>query len=272
MRYAVQICEAVDYAHKRHMIHRDIKPANIMLDLNGQAILMDFGIAKIIGGQQHTATGAVVGTALYMSPEQIRSERFDHRTDIYSIGVTLFELVHGRPPFEADSTMSLMMMHLNEPTPDLRKLRPEIPTALVDVIEKAMEKEPGARYQSAAEMAAALRRALASAQASTTGMQGEKVQVFASTMRASATRAATAGSAPKAALQSGASIFSGGLSSAALPAAPTGRPRRNAVLAGGCVVILLAAVCFVGGGAVLFNQLIAPGRAAAGPAVLFAAT
>jgi serine/threonine-protein kinase len=87
-RLVANVTEAVDYAHRRNMIHRDIKPANIMLDVNGQSILMDFGIAKILGGEQHTATGAVIGTALYMSPEQIRGDRGDHRSDIYSIGVT----------------------------------------------------------------------------------------------------------------------------------------------------------------------------------------
>ena len=105
-RLVANVTEAVEYAHRRNMIHRDIKPANIMLDVNGQSILMDFGIAKILGGEQHTATGAVIGTALYMSPEQIRGDHVDHRSDIYSIGVTLFEMLRGRPPFEADSTMT----------------------------------------------------------------------------------------------------------------------------------------------------------------------
>jgi len=95
--YMAGICDAVDYAHQRGMIHRDIKPANLMLNTQGQAILMDFGIAKIVGGQSHTATGAVVGTAMYMSPEQIRGESPDRRSDIYALGVTLFEMAGGRP-------------------------------------------------------------------------------------------------------------------------------------------------------------------------------
>jgi serine/threonine-protein kinase len=155
-RYTANICDAAGYAHLRGMVHRDIKPANIMLDVHGKAILMDFGIVKITGSQQHTATGAVLGTALYLPPEVIRGEAPDQRSDIYSLGVTLFEMVSGKPPFESDSAMSLMMRHLNDPVPDLRQLRPEIPESLIAVIEKALQKERGSRYASMEEMAAAL--------------------------------------------------------------------------------------------------------------------
>lgn len=160
MEYMASICDAVDYAHQRGMIHRDIKPANLMLNILGQVILMDFGIAKIVGSQRHTATGAVVGTAMYMSPEQIKGEQPDRRTDIYSLGVTLFEMVSGRPPFEADSAMTLMMMHMNDPVPNARSLNPDIPDALVAVINKALAKNPDQRFQTAAQMAAALRNAM----------------------------------------------------------------------------------------------------------------
>ncbi len=160
MEYMANICDSVDYAHQRGMIHRDIKPANIMLNTQGQVILMDFGIAKIVGGQSHTATGAVVGTAMYMSPEQIRGEQPDRRSDIYSLGVTLYEMVSGQPPFQADSAMTLMMMHVNDPVPDPRKLNPEVPDALIAIINKALAKNPNDRYQTAAEMASALRAAL----------------------------------------------------------------------------------------------------------------
>lgn len=158
VEYMASICDAVEYAHRRGMIHRDIKPANVMLSVNDQAILTDFGIAKIVGSQRHTATGAVVGTALYMSPEQIRSERVDHRTDIYSLGVMLFEMISGRPPFQADSALTLMMMHISNPVPDPKKLNPRVPDELVAVVNKALAKNPNNRYQSAAEMAAALRQ------------------------------------------------------------------------------------------------------------------
>jgi len=159
--YIINICDAAGYAHNRGLVHRDIKPANIMVDIHGQAILMDFGIVKITGGEKHTATGAVVGTALYLAPESIRGETPDPRSDQYSLGVTLFEAVSGRPPYEADSAMTLMMMHLNDPLPDLRQLRPEVPAALVAVIEKALAKSREDRYASMAEFASALRVALA---------------------------------------------------------------------------------------------------------------
>jgi hypothetical protein len=158
LRFGRQMCEAAGFAHRRGLVHRDIKPANVMLDLNGQAILMDFGIVKIVGGQYHTSTGATVGTAMYMSPEQIRSEVVDERSDIYSLGVMLFEMLSGRPPYEADSALTVMMMHLNDPVPDLQDLRPDVPAALTRIIQKALSKEREKRYQTAAEMAADLRR------------------------------------------------------------------------------------------------------------------
>lgn len=159
LNICTQLCDAVGYAHNHELIHRDIKPANIMLDVNHQAILMDFGIVKIIGGEYHTATGATVGTAMYMSPEQMRSERVDERSDIYSLGVTLYEMLAGHPPYQADTTVTLMMMVLNDPLPDLRKIREGIPENLVAVAEKALEKDKKNRFQTMEEMTAALQAA-----------------------------------------------------------------------------------------------------------------
>lgn len=161
LRFTINICDALQYAHQRGMVHRDIKPANIMLDIHNQAILMDFGIVKIVGGDSHTATGAVVGTARYMSPEVIRAEVPDGRADIYSLGITLYEMLSGRPPYMADSAMTLMMMHLNDPLPDPRALRAEVPQPVVDILIKSMAKDREERYRSAAEFSAALKSALA---------------------------------------------------------------------------------------------------------------
>lgn len=160
VRYTIDICSAIGYAHERSMIHRDIKPANIMIDLQERAILMDFGIVKIVGGSRHTATGAVVGTAMYMSPDVIRGEAPDARSDIYSLGATLFEMISGRPPFQSDTAMSLMMMHLNDPPPDVRQLRPETPSDLIAILEKSLAKKREDRFSSAGEMGTALKTAL----------------------------------------------------------------------------------------------------------------
>jgi len=161
INFTINISDAVGYAHQRGMVHRDIKPANIMLDVQGQAILMDFGIVKILGGDSQTSTGAVVGTARYMSPELIRGEVADHRSDLYSLGVTLYEMLSGRPPFVADSAMTLMMMHLNDPIPNVRGFRQDVPPELVRILEKCLAKDRNARYQSAAQLSADLRRLLA---------------------------------------------------------------------------------------------------------------
>jgi Tol biopolymer transport system component/tRNA A-37 threonylcarbamoyl transferase component Bud32 len=155
--FTAEICDAANYAHKRRMIHRDIKPANIMLDSDGNAILMDFGIARLVDASQHTASGAVLGTALYMSPEQIQGTEIDARADIYSIGITLFEMLSGKPPFDAKTVMTLMMMHLNNPVPDLHELQPDIPAELIAITNKALSKNRDERFQTAGDMAAALR-------------------------------------------------------------------------------------------------------------------
>jgi len=156
LKYTINVCNAAEYAHQRGTIHRDIKPANIMIDVQNTAILMDFGIAKMVGGQQHTATGAVLGTALYMSPEQIQGLQPDPRADVYSLGVALFEMLNGRPPYEADSAMTLMMMHLHDPIPDLRQLNPVVPPQLAAVVNKALSKNREQRYPTAEALAADL--------------------------------------------------------------------------------------------------------------------
>ncbi len=158
IKIAMSVGSALQYAHDRDIIHRDIKPANVMLNVQGEAILADFGIVKIMGGAQHTATGAVLGTARYMSPEQIKGQRVDARSDIYSYGTMLYEMVGGRAPYNADSAMTLMMMHVNDPVPDVRHIRAGVVPELVMVINKAMAKEPVQRYQSMSELLRDLQR------------------------------------------------------------------------------------------------------------------
>jgi serine/threonine protein kinase len=159
---AASVADALAYAHQRDLIHRDVKPANVMINVQGEPILMDFGIAKIVGGTQHTATGAVIGTARYMSPEQIKGEQIDVRTDLYSLGVMLFEMLSGQPPYQSDSAMTIMMMHIQDPVPNVLDLRPDVPASVIQIIHRALSKNPVDRYATASEMAAALRNALTS--------------------------------------------------------------------------------------------------------------
>lgn len=160
IRIAREVADALAYAHKRNMVHRDIKPANIMMDAeSGRAILTDFGIVKLVGGQSmaYTATGALIGTPAYMSPEQALGQSGDERVDIYSLGVLLFHMLTGQLPFEADTPLAVVMKHVNEPTPLPISFNPEISTGLQTIILKAMAKMPEERYQSADELAGALR-------------------------------------------------------------------------------------------------------------------
>ncbi|MEP7355884.1 MAG: bifunctional serine/threonine-protein kinase/formylglycine-generating enzyme family protein, partial [Anaerolineales bacterium] len=152
-----RVADAVAYAHGRGTVHRDLKPANVMLMPQDQPVLTDFGVAKILGAQQHTATGAVVGTPAYMSPEQVRGEALDGRADIYSLGVMLYEMAAGHPPFEGDSAMTVMLKHVNEPVPDIRRQVVDAPADFISLVDRALAKQPADRIQTAAELAAALR-------------------------------------------------------------------------------------------------------------------
>lgn len=151
-----KMAEAAHYAHQEQMIHRDIKPANMMIRDDGEPMLMDFGIAKLVGGQSHTGAGTAMGTAAYMSPEQVRGERSDYRSDIYALGITMFEMVRGETPYEGDSTFQVMLKHVNEPIPNIRSLDASFPQDVADILSRALEKDPNQRFQSAGDMAMAL--------------------------------------------------------------------------------------------------------------------
>ena len=151
---------AIDYAHKRGMVHRDIKPANIMFNQQGEVVLTDFGVAYIVGGTRFTMTGSVSGTPAYMAPEQGMGQGGDHRSDIYSLGVILYEIVTGRVPFDADTPFAIILKHLNEPLTLPSQLAQSVPADLESVILKAMSKNPDDRYQSGKELANAVENAL----------------------------------------------------------------------------------------------------------------
>jgi serine/threonine-protein kinase len=154
--YIADIADGLDYAHGRGIIHRDIKPANIMLLKSGIVKITDFGIAKITASSQ-TKTGVVKGTPFYMSPEQIAGKKVDGRSDIFSLGVMLFQLVTGEAPFTGDSPASLMHQILNVPHPNPKTLNPKIVKPLVPIIDKTLKKDRKNRYQKASRLSANLK-------------------------------------------------------------------------------------------------------------------
>lgn len=156
VRILLDVLDGLAYAHEEGMIHRDIKPANILLTRRGQAVLADFGIAQIVGGTRHTVSGALLGTLNYMAPEQGLKNICDVRTDLYSVGVVLYEMLTRQPPFDADTPLAILMKHVNDPLPLPRSVDPMIPEAFERVVLKGLAKEPEDRYQSADEMAQAL--------------------------------------------------------------------------------------------------------------------
>jgi serine/threonine protein kinase len=163
-----QVCAALDYAHRQGVIHRDVKPANVLIDREGAAYLSDFGIARVLEGASNlTDTGGAVGTPAYMAPEQSMGGAIDARTDIYALGVILYEMLVGRPPYQADTPMAVVLAHIHEPLPSPRVVNPALPEPFEKVILKALAKDPADRYQSAGEMATALKNALAESGIST---------------------------------------------------------------------------------------------------------
>ncbi len=159
VRVLLDLLDGLAYAHSEGMIHRDVKPANVLLTRRGQAVLTDFGIAQIVGGTKYTVTGALMGTLAYMAPEQGLEGQCDARTDLYSLGIVLYEMLTGEPPFDAETPLAILMKHVNDPLPLPRQIEPDIPVPLERVVLKVLAKRPQDRYQSAEEMAAALQAA-----------------------------------------------------------------------------------------------------------------
>lgn len=162
VRLLATLCDTLSYAHAQGMVHRDIKPDNCIFTRGGRILVLDFGIARILGNTKYkyTSPNAIIGTPAYISPEQGKGERIDERSDIYSLGVVLYEMVTGRVPYQADTPFEVIIKHINEPLtlPSLRN--PDLPKTLEDVILKALSKDPADRFQSASEFATVIRAAL----------------------------------------------------------------------------------------------------------------
>ena len=150
--FASQVLSALQHAHAKGIIHRDVKPQNIMLLANGSIKMMDFGIARFSRAQSQTVSDKAIGSVHYISPEQAKGERTDARTDIYSVGVMLYEMLSGKLPFDGDGAVSIAIMQISDKARPLAEVAPDVPEGIRQITEKAMEKDPAKRFQSAAEM------------------------------------------------------------------------------------------------------------------------
>jgi serine/threonine-protein kinase len=157
------VAAALDHAHAQGIVHRDVKPGNILVDKDGNAYLTDFGIAKVLEGTSDLTGSAMLGTPAYMAPEQTLGRAITPQTDIYALGVMLYEMVTGRLPFEADTPMTVALMHVSQPLPPPGEFNPSLPSEVNDVLAKALAKDPAERYQTAGEFAREFAAAIANA-------------------------------------------------------------------------------------------------------------
>jgi serine/threonine-protein kinase len=187
LAYMDQVLAALNYAHQKNVIHRDIKPANMMLTPSGMIKLMDFGIARSGSDLGHTVTGTTLGSLAYMSPEQVSCGPIDARSDLYSVGVSLYEMVTGQKPFKGDSNFAIMQAQLQQPPRPPVELSASLPPSLNQIILKALSKEPAQRFQSAEEFRNALKGVAASL-----GTKGATVPLVASQLPAASSPAVAA--------------------------------------------------------------------------------
>jgi len=251
-RIIEQIAAALDHAHGRGILHRDVKASNVLLDEGGWVQLADFGLAKILAGDEGlTATGVGIGTPAYMSPEQGQGRPVDHRTDIYSLGVVLYEMVTGRLPYDAETPMAIVFKHIYEPMPLPRQVNRALPEEVERVIFRAMAKTPADRYHSAGEMARALQQAVA------------KPSPIA---EVSATEGAVEGRATQVIPPSAEKVLT------EAPSVSKGRPWL--LFAGGAAAVLLMVVVLLAVGVIAFFALKGgkPGPTAVGGSLQSAAT
>ena len=178
--YAVEIGRALECAHSHMLVHRDVKPQNVLIDPDGRAKVTDFGIARSLEAQGLTATGRVLGTTDYVSPEQALGHEVTAQSDIYSLGIVLYEMLTGEAPFKADTQVAVAMKHVREPLPDVQRRRPEISAALAAVVERSTAKETKNRYATVDEMVHDLEEVLAIEAARSGQATGEATTVLRS--------------------------------------------------------------------------------------------
>jgi serine/threonine-protein kinase len=176
--YAIEIGRALESAHASRLVHRDVKPQNVLIDADGRAKVTDFGIARSLEAQGLTATGRVLGTTDYVSPEQALGHEVTGQSDIYSLGVVLYEMLTGEVPYKADTQVAVAMKHVREPLPDVQRRRPEISASLAAVVERATAKETQNRYQDVSQMVHDLEEVLAIEAARTGQATGEATTVL----------------------------------------------------------------------------------------------
>jgi len=158
VRILLQLLAALEFAHRTGIVHRDVKPQNVMLDRHGNVKVMDFGIARV-GDSGMTEAGSILGTAQYLAPEQAKGQRVDERSDLYSVGIVLYEMLTGTVPFKGDSAVTVALKHVNEMAAEPAQLVPGLPYALNQIVLKAIAKDPDQRYQTAEQFARDLRSA-----------------------------------------------------------------------------------------------------------------
>jgi serine/threonine protein kinase len=155
-RIVERLASALAYAHQKGVIHRDLKPGNVLFDQNGDPYVTDFGVAKFTETATNVTGSAIIGTPAYMSPEQAQSEKVDGRSDIYGMGVIIFEMLCGKQPYEADTPMGVVVKHITDPVPDISDTNPKLPAGVSDIIKTAMAKDRNERYPTMTDLASAV--------------------------------------------------------------------------------------------------------------------